>query len=56
MKNGRSVIIAVPFDQQLLEDGVHCAFALNFFEAGQLPLVQAAKVAACGLSFLRHSR
>jgi len=33
MENGRSVIIVVPFDQRLLENGVHRAFALNLFEA-----------------------
>jgi len=45
MENGRPAIIAIPFDQRLLENGVHRALALNLFEAGQLSLVQAAKVA-----------
>ena len=45
-KNGRPAIVAVPFDQRLLENGVHRALALNLFEAGQLSLAQAAKVAA----------
>ena len=45
-KNGRPAIVAVPFDQRLLESGVHRALALNLFEAGQLSLARAAKVAA----------
>jgi prevent-host-death family protein len=47
-KNGRPAMVAVPFDRRLLESGVHRALALNLFEAGQLSLAQAAKVA--GLS------
>ena len=48
-KNGRPAIVAVPFfDQRLLESGVHRALAFNLFEARQLSLAQAAKVA--GLS------
>ena len=47
-KNGRPAIVAVPFDQRLLDSGVHRALALNLFEGGQLSLAKAAKVA--GLS------
>jgi len=47
-KNGRPAIVAVPFDQRLLDSGVHRALALNLFEAGELSLAKAAKVA--GLS------
>lgn len=46
MENGRPAVIAIPFDQRLLENGIHRALALNLFEAGQLSLIQAAKVAA----------
>ena len=45
-KNGRPAIVAVPFDQRLLESGVHRALAFNLFEARQLSLAQAAKVAS----------
>lgn len=45
-KHGRPAIVAIPFDQRLLESGVYRALALNLFEAGQLSLVQATKVAA----------
>lgn len=44
-KHGRPTILAVPFDDRLLEVGVHRALALQLFEQGQLTLAQAAKVA-----------
>ena len=44
-KHGRPAILAVPFDERLLDLGVHRALALRSFEKGQLSLVQAAKVA-----------
>ena len=44
-KHGRPSILAVPFDERLLELGVHRALALHLFEKGQLGLVPAAKVA-----------
>ena len=44
-KHGRPTILAVPFDDRLLEAGVHRALALHLFEQGQLTLAQAAKVA-----------
>lgn len=47
-KHGRPAIVAVPFDQRLLEAGVHVSLAINLFEAGQVSLAQAAKLA--GLS------
>ena len=45
-KHGRPAILAVPFDQRLLEHGVHRAVALHLFESEKLTLVQAAKLAA----------
>ncbi len=44
-KHGRPAILAVPFDERLLDLGVHRALALHLFENGQLTLVQAAKLA-----------
>ena len=44
-KHGRPAILAVPFDERLLDLGVHRALALHLFEIGQLTLVQAAKLA-----------
>lgn len=44
-KHGRPTILAVPFDDRLLDVGVHRALALCLFEQSQLTLAQAAKVA-----------
>ena len=44
-RNGRPAILAVPFDERLLEVGVHRALALCLFERRHLTLAQAAKVA-----------
>jgi prevent-host-death family protein len=48
-KHGRPAILAIPFDQNLLEHGVQRALALHLFAAGQLTLAQAAKVAGMAL-------
>lgn len=48
-KHGRPAILALPFDQRLLEQGVHRALALRLFEGRQLTLAQAAKVAGLSL-------
>ena len=54
-KHGRPKMVAVPFDQKLLEHGVHHALALHLFESGKLTLVQAAKLADMKLNaFIRH--
>jgi prevent-host-death family protein len=45
-KRGRPAILAVPFDERLLELGVHRALALRLFEQRHLTLVQAARLAA----------
>lgn len=45
-KHGRPAILAVPFDERLVELGVHRALALHLFEKGHLTLVQSAKLAA----------
>ncbi|MEA2080595.1 MAG: type II toxin-antitoxin system prevent-host-death family antitoxin [Pseudomonadota bacterium] len=44
-KHGRPAILAIPFNERLLDHGVHRAMALHLFEARQLTLDQAAKVA-----------
>lgn len=44
-KHGRPTILAVPFNDRLLDVGVHRALALQLFEQRQLTLSQAAKVA-----------
>jgi prevent-host-death family protein len=44
-KHGRPAILAIPFDERLLEVGVHRSLAVHLFEAGQATLVQAAKLA-----------
>ena len=44
-KHGRPAILAIPFDDQLLELGVHRTLALKLFAERQLTLVQAAKAA-----------
>ena len=48
-KHGRPAILAVPFDERLLEIGIHRAMALRLFEQRQVTLVQAAKLAATTL-------
>lgn len=45
-KHGRPTILAVPFDEKLLELGVQRTLALRLFEARHLTLAQAAKLAA----------
>ena len=44
-KHGRPTILAVPFDDRLLDVGLHRSLALQLFEQRQLTLSQAAKVA-----------
>ncbi len=48
-KHGRPAILAVPFDERLLEIGIHRAMALRLFEQRQVTLVQAAKLSATTL-------
>ena len=45
-KHGRPAILAVPFDERLLELGVHRAMALRLFEQRLVTLVQGARLAA----------
>lgn len=47
-KRGRPAILAVPFDERLLELGLHRTLAPGLFEKRQLTLAQAARLA--GLS------
>lgn len=48
-KHGRPAILAIPFDQHLLEHGVHRALALHLFKTGQFTLAQAARMAGVAL-------
>jgi predicted HTH domain antitoxin len=44
-KHGRPAILAIPFGERLLAQGIHRAMALDLFEAGHATLAQAAKLA-----------
>ncbi len=44
-KHGRPQMVTIPFDKMILDHGVHYALALHLFKAGDLTLVQAAKIA-----------
>jgi prevent-host-death family protein len=48
-KHGRPAILAVPFDERLLSHGIHRAVALHLFEAEQVTLAQAARLAGLPL-------
>ncbi len=48
-KHGRPAILALPFDERLLAHGVNRALALHLFEAGQVSLAQAAKIASISI-------
>ncbi len=44
-KHGRPVFVALPLSDQLLEGGIHQAFAIHLYEQGILSLGKAARVA-----------
>lgn len=44
-RQGRPKILAVPFDERLLDHGAHRALALHLFESRHLSLTQAARFA-----------
>jgi len=48
-KHGKPAILAVPFDERLIDQGVHRAMALHLFESHQLTLAQCAKLAGLSL-------
>ena len=48
-KHGKPAILAVPFDELLIGQGVHRAMALHLFESQQVTLAQAAKLAGLSL-------
>lgn len=48
-KHGRPTILAVPFDERLLETGVQQAVAFSLFESGAVTLAQGAKIAGLAL-------
>jgi len=48
-KHGRPAILALPFDERLLAHGVNRALGLHLFEAGQVSLAQAAKIASLSM-------
>ena len=45
----RPTFLAIPFDDRLLEYGIHRAMALSLFESGLLTLAQAAQLATLAL-------
>lgn len=49
-KHGRPVFVALPFDEKLLEQGVHVSLAVKLFDEGVLTQGQAAKVAGLSLA------
>jgi len=44
-KHGRPAFLAIPFDERLIKHGVNKAASLHLFQAGQLTLSQAARMA-----------
>lgn len=44
-KHGRPSFLALPFDERLLNLGIHRALAVSLFESGQLTLGQSARLA-----------
>jgi len=49
-KQERPTFLAIPFNQSLLENGVHRSIALNLFGANCLTLAQAARIANVTIS------
>lgn len=49
-KHGRPVILALPFDEKLLEQGVRVSLAVRLFDEGVLTQGQAAKLAGLALA------
>lgn len=48
-KHGRPVFVALPFDEELLEQGVKVSLAVRLFDEGVLTQGQAAKLAGLAL-------
>ena len=48
-KDGRPAMVAVPFDERLLDLGVHRAMAVHLFESGQVTSSQGARLAGVSL-------
>ena len=48
-KHGKPIMLTIPFDEVVLALGVHRSLALQLFDAGQLTLAQAAKLADMSL-------
>jgi predicted HTH domain antitoxin len=44
-KDGRPAMVAVPFDERLLDLGIHRTMAVHLFESGQTTLSQSARIA-----------
>lgn len=49
-KHGRPVFVALPFDEELLNQGVRVSLAVKLFDEGVLAQGQAAKLAGLGLA------
>jgi len=48
-KDGRPAMVAVPFDERLLDLGIHRTMAVHLFESGQTTLSQSARIAGVSL-------
>ena len=44
-KHGQPLLLSVPFDEVVVESGVHVSLAVNLFKAGNLSTGMAARVA-----------
>ncbi len=55
MKHGRSVFIAVPFDEKVLKAGISVTLAIKLYEEEVLSMSKAAKFADCPVTeFTEH--
>ncbi len=48
-KRGKPAFVAVPFDQYLLEHGLHRTMAIDLFKSHQITLAQGAKIASMSI-------
>lgn len=48
-EGGNPSILAIPFDERLLAQGIHRALSLHLFETGQVTLAQASQLAGLSL-------
>ena len=54
-RHGQPLFVSVPFDETLLQTGVHVALAVNLFKAGDISLGKAAQLAGMSkLAFIEY--